>query len=348
MKENIDVSVIIPVYNAEKYISNNMEALLNQSCKNLEIIAVDDGSSDRSAEILDKYAEGNPGKLRVLHIENGGVYNARKVGIAAAMGKYIAFCDSDDIPLKSMYEKMLSKALGTNADITICPYWRIDLESGKILSTEMTRFKENVFSLEEDPGFLPAVNASLWNKLFLASVIKNAIDFERPPRILEDAMQNCSVYPRCKKIAFLEKPLYKYMVRKDSAISKVFIDELDLVKSNMIKTRNFIKSESADKRMLEVCDAVAFIHFGLSVFIRLIKFDKAEAKKYIKSMYDFLNKNFPLYKKCYFLKPGYNIKNKSVNSKAMFALWFFNMRLLMPVMSAYNFITDKLNIDIKW
>ena len=93
---DIKVSVIVPVYNVENYIEQALNSLLGQTLSDLEIIAVDDGSSDKSGEILDQYAQEYPQRIEVLHIQNSGAGNARNEGLKRAKGKYIGFLDSDD------------------------------------------------------------------------------------------------------------------------------------------------------------------------------------------------------------------------------------------------------------
>lgn len=118
LKEESKVSVLIPVYNYEKYVAKCLESVINQTYKNLEIVAVDDGSTDRSGEILDEYAQ-NDMRLKVIHKENGGIGSALKVAIENATGEYVAFLDSDDFMDLNAYEKLVDIAIKSNADIVM-------------------------------------------------------------------------------------------------------------------------------------------------------------------------------------------------------------------------------------
>jgi len=118
------ISVIIPVYNAAKYLPKCIDSVLNQTYKNLEIILVDDGSTDESGKISDKYSY-KDNRVIVIHKENGGTSDARNKGIKAATGKYIGFIDSDDYIETDMYEILLKTLYAYDADIVECAFYRI-------------------------------------------------------------------------------------------------------------------------------------------------------------------------------------------------------------------------------
>ena len=119
-EQNVILSVIVPVYNVEKYISRCLDSLLNQSYKNIEIIVVNDGSSDQSQKVIDTYHRNNPAKIKSYIKDNGGLSDARNYGLKWTQGKYVAFIDSDDWVDHSMFESMLSKAEQTQSDIIVC------------------------------------------------------------------------------------------------------------------------------------------------------------------------------------------------------------------------------------
>lgn len=113
------ISVIVPVYNVEKYLRQCMDSILNQTLRDIEVICVDDGSTDASAGILDRYAEMDR-RVKVIHKENGGLVSARKTGLKAAKGVYIGYVDSDDWIEPDMYEKLLAVLADGKADIAMC------------------------------------------------------------------------------------------------------------------------------------------------------------------------------------------------------------------------------------
>ena len=116
----VKVSIIVPVYNVEQYLSKCLESLVNQTLDDLEIIVVNDGSKDDSAQIAQRYAAQYPDKVRYLEKENGGLSDARNFGIDYANGAYLAFVDSDDFVLPTMMEEMYELCQKHDADIAIC------------------------------------------------------------------------------------------------------------------------------------------------------------------------------------------------------------------------------------
>lgn len=118
-----DISVIVAIYNSEKYLSQCIESIVNQTFKALDIILVNDGSTDDSGKIADKYAE-QDSRIRVIHKENGGLVSARKAGVVEAKGKYITYIDSDDYIDLDLFEKMYKWVQSENADVVACGYVR--------------------------------------------------------------------------------------------------------------------------------------------------------------------------------------------------------------------------------
>ena len=123
------ISVIIPVYNVEKYLHRCLDSVIAQTYQNLEIICVDDGSIDESGRICDQYAV-RDARIKVIHQENQGLSAARNRGLDAAEGEYIAFVDSDDYILEDMYKKMLDKLLNYNVDLCVCQ-WQYEFSDGR-------------------------------------------------------------------------------------------------------------------------------------------------------------------------------------------------------------------------
>ena len=111
------ISIIIPAYNIENYISATLDSVLAQSYKNIEVIVVNDGSTDKTGEIIDSYAE-KDSRIKAIHKENGGVSSARIAGINASSGEWIGFVDGDDFVEQEMFEHLLKNALDNNADIS--------------------------------------------------------------------------------------------------------------------------------------------------------------------------------------------------------------------------------------
>ena len=163
---SVSVSVIVPVYNVEKYLDECLSSLVNQTLSDIEIIVVNDGTKDNSQSIIDHYVKQYPNKVISLIKENGGLGDARNYGIPYAKGEYLGFVDSDDIVHLEMYEKMFNKAKLENSDLVLC-----DLEYFYETSNEKM-VKEGLVQIENidinKTAFLSPLFA--WNKLYRRSL----------------------------------------------------------------------------------------------------------------------------------------------------------------------------------
>ena len=194
-----EISVIVPVYNSEKYLSKCLESLVNQTFQDIEIICIDDGSTDKSLEILKNYAKKDK-RIRVLSQENQGVSAARNKAMENASGKWLAFCDSDDTVPLDAYKKMYEK--GKDKDIVIGAYAKIEPNSVKYQKIR-TKKNESVFSIL---FYTP----TLWNKLIKRElVLQNDLIFKNV-LLGEDVIFLCSLLPRLQKITVISDNVYFY------------------------------------------------------------------------------------------------------------------------------------------
>lgn len=165
------LSIIVPVYKVEKYLSKCIESILAQTFTDFELILVDDGSPDRCGEICDKYAQ-QDNRVVVIHKANGGVSSSRNAGIEKATGEYIGFVDSDDYISPTMYEQMLASAERHSADIVICGVYRVT-EDGQIKNNEIFA-KEIVFAKDEvmHDILTDKLKNYTWNKIYKKKLFK--------------------------------------------------------------------------------------------------------------------------------------------------------------------------------
>lgn len=170
---NIKVSIVVPVYNAEKFLKNCLEPLVNQTLQEIEILCVDDGSKDSSAQIIDEYAEKYPQKVKAFHKENGGEWSARTFGLQKATGEYVGFMDNDDVPEITWAQKLYEAAKKNDADIAFSGYDRIDLDTGKTVATEMTQYGTMNKEVDFNDDFIVYANPSLWNKIYRRELVKD-------------------------------------------------------------------------------------------------------------------------------------------------------------------------------
>lgn len=228
------ISVIVPVYNAEKYLKQCLDSLVSQTYKNIEIVCVDDGSSDGSLAILQEYSEKDE-RIKVISIENSGVSNARNVAIKNATGEYFAFCDSDDWFDKDYCHILHDVAVSENADIVMCSYVsetgdrsfeRPIFEESKIVFDEQ-QIKNNLhrrlFGLINEELASPEKGdsiASLWTKLIKRDIVQKAEFCDlKEIAVFEDGLFLIDVLADCKKFVYINKPLYHYRKTNEQSIT---------------------------------------------------------------------------------------------------------------------------------
>lgn len=207
------ISVIVPVFNAEKYLDRCINSILSQSYKNIEIILVDDGSTDNSGLICDKYSICNKNIL-TFHTKNSGAAAARNLGLKKATGDFFAFVDSDDFIENDMYELLFDRINKDKSDLAICSTKIVDeqgafLEWHKCHNDEVISRDEGiirVFNLQMDTG--------LCDKLFKKECFKNIILPEG--QASEDRYVIHEIFMNCDKISLLSNKLYNYVQRSDS------------------------------------------------------------------------------------------------------------------------------------
>ena len=304
------ISIIIPVYNVEKYLKYCLESLLNQTYKNLEIILVDDGSTDSSPEICDKYKQ-KDSRIKVIHKKNGGAADARNCGLKEATGKYIAFLDGDDCIKLNFYEYLKKLIESGEYDIAECEFLRIPAEkiadAEAILcdannSIEQEIIKQNrKEALEDLYGFYlePYVNkVVLWNKLYKKELFEN-IEFQSG-RLHEDEFLLFRIFDRINNMivtnlkmnAYIQSP--NSMMRRKITFKQV-IDNLDAYKEAIQYFDNEVEIKSnCVRRYLENCVELTYKIENFSQNENqkneMFNYVKISFKKYYEEYMDFLNK----------------------------------------------------------
>ena len=213
------ISVVVPVYNVEKYLDKCIDSLVSQTYENLEIILINDGSKDKSAKICDKWKD-NDSRIKVIHKENGGLSEARNVGIDYAQGKYIAFIDSDDWVDKNFIKYLHEKLEKYNADIaasTIIKTYK-DYNEIQPINREKIRFtsEEALDTLLSGRDFC----AVAWNKLYKRKCWSE-LRFPKG-KICEDAFTTYKLIDQAKRIVQIEDTLYFYRIRPNSIMTAKF------------------------------------------------------------------------------------------------------------------------------
>lgn len=210
-----EVSIIVPVYNTEKYLRNTLDALCSQTLKDIEIILVDDGSTDFSGKICDEYAE-KDGRVKAVHTENQGVSAARNTGLELASGEYIGFFDSDDLPDGDMYESLLALAKKTGCDIALTVPLVV-YNDGKT-HTRAKNGGELFYNDRQDilRRFLSNEFGSGAHRLLVRSQLAKAVRFDTSLKINEDKLYMFEIMRRADSVGYLDEVKYKYFRRNGS------------------------------------------------------------------------------------------------------------------------------------
>lgn len=220
------ISVIIPVYNVREYLTDCLQSVSSQTYQNLEIILVDDGSTDGSGQVCDLWAQ-DDSRIRVLHQENAGVSEARNAGIEASTGNYIGFIDADDWIEPDMYQKLLNSIIQNRTDIAMSGYF--DYPNGMdhgvskgIIPFPVSDYHDAVIPVLQRNGYF----TSIWNKLYT----REAIFRQEGPVLLdpslaygEDEAWFFRVFSKCRKVSFVTEPLYHWRPRKESTTRTIQI-----------------------------------------------------------------------------------------------------------------------------
>lgn len=209
------ISIVVPVYNVEQYLEQCLFQIMNQTYTNLEIILVDDGATDNSGSICDDFAKKDE-RIKVIHKENGGLSDARNVGMKHATGEYIGFIDSDDYPEITMYEKLYKLIEKYNVDISICGKYR-DTNLKKEIYKEELLSRRNVF---EEMARVGKIESHAWNKLYR----RNLFDGIEYPvgKTYEDIYTTYKIIEKVDEVAYTSEQLYFYRDNPESISNQKF------------------------------------------------------------------------------------------------------------------------------
>lgn len=225
------ISIIVPIYNVETYLSRCVDSILNQTITDIEVILVDDGSPDRCGEVCDQYEREDP-RIRVIHKENGGLSDARNAGLEIAKGEYIAFVDSDDWLDLQYLEKLMNYLRETNADICECKVYRTSGESFNHQTVATTEEIYDTTHALEELIQNRVFHQHVWNKLYRRKVIGDV----RFPlgKTNEDEFWTYHVFGQAKRAVKISDTLYNYFQRPNSIMGKNYsLKRLDALEAKM-------------------------------------------------------------------------------------------------------------------
>ncbi len=245
------VSVIVPVYNTEKYLDECIRTIVNQTYKNLEIILINDGSTDGSGAICKRWEEADQ-RIRYIEKENEGQGVTRNLGIAKASGEYILFVDSDDYLDETLIEKAFGHMTEQKADI--CVFAHYGLDEDEIVDETLLSYKllEGA-CVKENRALLSNMMPVLWDKLFSSALMKGT-DIQMSNRICEDLVFNARLYVRAQRICMLDVPLYYYRYKRKGNLSTSYDRYLEVAQSISELNEVFIQERKFEEYWIQLYD----------------------------------------------------------------------------------------------
>ena len=237
------VSIVVPIYDVEKYLEKCIESIRHQTYKNLEIILVDDGSPDESGRICDEFCNDN--RVKVIHKENGGLSSARNAGLKVATGDYIGFVDSDDYVHPEMFEKLYNRIIRDRSDICICSHYTVDKSDN--INEHFFRNIPEILDKDKILNYLilPLIGADkerneseiegfVWRNLYRRELIREYEFKSERQYFAEDIVSDLELYIKCKQISILNECLYYYRYNGES-LSNCYRPRVYVLLNNLLK-----------------------------------------------------------------------------------------------------------------
>ena len=219
MNTQADISIIVPCYNAQRHLGVCLESLKAQKGPSLEMIFIDDGSTDDTAAMLDAFAAADA-RAKVVHVANGGVSAARNRGLDMATGRYIAFVDADDVLEENSLQKLLDYADCEGAQIVSANHVLFDEEKGARIPVDIPPVEQLPDRIVEEIIHMHRIYNNIWNKLYDRALF-DGVRLDERVRIGEDALLNMQLFLRARRVAHLDQYTYVYRVHGGSAMAGV-------------------------------------------------------------------------------------------------------------------------------
>lgn len=266
------LSVIIPVYNVEDYLNECLDSVINQTLEDIEIICIDDGSTDNSPDILKEYSKKDK-RIKIIIKENGGQATARNLGIKEAQGEYIAFVDSDDFIEPTMFEKLYTKAKDNNLDIAMCKIATYDNQTEEIKDNVwyymlgvFRDFEKDIFNHKDTKEFTCHIAVTPYNKIYKTTLLKENNILFPEGLIFEDEKFFYDTYLRAKRVSIVDEFLYYYRInRKGSTVDTIKDNDFsDIVPISKLIRETFKETDNYEDYKILLSNR--FIHLQLARF----------------------------------------------------------------------------------
>lgn len=317
--KDIDVSVIVPIYNVELYLEECLDSLITQSLENIEIIAVNDGSTDNSQKILDSYEKKYPNLIRAYHKTNGGLSDARNFGISKSKGKYLGFVDSDDWVDKDMFKRMFKLAIKdstSHSDIVICEGKKHFVSNGQISKTRPIKIRgkesDSGHNVASKPNLLFAGHSLACNKIFSAHLfIENKNKFPKG-QLYEDSSLIYTLLFQANKISYIYEAFYHYRFNRPGAITNSISDKIfDIFKSCDSIIASYNHSNILNPELKLIVEKIVRNHLvaRMNTLIKKpLRKNRNISVNFTKQYFNYMDKHFSGW------KSRYNPKNKSIST----------------------------------
>ncbi len=283
------LSVIVPVYNVEKYLDKCLNSLANQTFKEMEVIIVNDGSLDNSEEIIDKYVK-KYDNFTSYKKKNGGLSSARNYGIKYASGEYIAFLDSDDYVTYDMYEKMYEKAKSNNFDMVVCDVNYVSDDKEWVVTSNIKNDTNDIKKVMYN------IYPAAWNKIFKKEILVNNKIYFKEGVWFEDVEFIYRLLPYIKNIGVIHEPFNQYVQREGSITNTVNKKIYDYV-YNMDSIIDFYKEReiyNEYKKELEY----SYVRYVYATFIKsILRYDYNDYLTGVDFAIKSVHENYPKYRK---------------------------------------------------
>ena len=283
IKQEDLISIIVPVYNTEKYLKKSIDSIINQTYKNIEIILVNDGSTDNSKKICEEYKKKDK-RIRLINKENGGQGSAKNTGIQYATGNYIGFVDSDDYIDEDMYEVLYNLCIDNHAEISMIAFNKVI--DGKIMKT--INFNEEIMVLDKFNAMKELlldreIKSYNWNKLYKKELFEE-IKFSEELKY-EDIEINAKLFTIINKLAYKKIPKYYYVQRNNSTVNCKSYNNL---KDYVIVTQQRYDYLKERYKEIEKYNAIGFIANMTITYKNAVAYD-------IDELYEDFEKNYELF-----------------------------------------------------
>lgn len=278
------ISIIVPIYNVEKYLERCINSIINQTYKNIEIILVNDGSTDNSGNICNELGK-KDNRIKIIHKQNGGLSDARNAGLKIAKGDYIGFVDSDDYIKEDMFETLYNLNKKYNSEISIVSYYEYYNE--KLIAVRDSKELEIFNKIDAIKELLidTKIQSYAWNKLFKKELFEN-LEFPTNKNF-EDIATTLLLFEKAEKVVLLEDPKYCYLRRDNSIIGKknykTYKDYLDVIYDKYL----YLDGKYEE---LDLYNAYNFIINMIWVYTIIVTFDLEDVYKEFEKIYSLFEK----------------------------------------------------------